>query len=259
MLMQRKMKSFVGKKADDDGDDDGDGGIFSLFAPPNNEYSVNQGIALIPIQGVIGKGLSKIEKSCGAVGVEDITAMLNTAMADNNVRGILLCINSPGGSVPGVPELADKVAAAAKIKPIFVFVDELCASAAYWIAAGATGIYATPSADVGSIGVYMPFWDVSAYYAEQGIAVELIKAGELKGTGYEGTSLDEKGRAYLQEGVDDIYKMFTGFVATYRGAELPAMQGQTFIAAKALDAKLIDQIAPDFEECFTEVKNMCDS
>ncbi|MFX8577776.1 S49 family peptidase, partial [Acinetobacter baumannii] len=79
----------------------------------------------------------------------DIVQYMNTA----SVRGILLDVDSPGGEVAGLAELAEFIAEAAKEKPIYAVANSLMASAAYWMSSGATRIYAAPNSAVGSIGV----------------------------------------------------------------------------------------------------------
>lgn len=209
------------------------------------EYAVNDGIATIPIEGVIGKGLSTIEKSCGGVCVDEIGAMLGRAVSDPAVTGIMLDINSPGGSVAGVPELGDAVSAANEIKPVIAFTDGEMASAAYWLAAGASAIYSTKSAIVGSIGVYIPWMDSSAYYAANGRKVEVIRnaGADLKGMGVPGTSLSDEQRAHLQEHVDQVAQMFHEHVVSNRpGVAASSMRGQAMLGAAAAAAKLTDGV-----------------
>lgn len=201
------------------------------------------GVAVIPVKGVIGKGLSAIEKSCGAVGVEDIARDLAQANADPTVQAIMLDIDSPGGSVSGVPELGEAISNSRKT--VFAYTEGQMASAAYWLAAGARQIYATKSADIGSIGVYLPWADQSKRYEAEGVKMEVIKntGGTFKGMGVPGTSLTEAQRAHLQERVDDIFAMFTNHVTSHRPqVKAEAMQGQSLMAEKALAAGLIDQI-----------------
>ncbi len=203
------------------------------------QMQIIDGIAHIPIGGVIGQRLSKFEKGSGAVDVGDISGELAQAESDPHVNSILLDFDSPGGMVSGTPELADRIAGAKK--PVYSFTSGQIASAAYWLASASDAIFATQSADVGSIGVYMPWIDATAYFANKGFRVDLIKAGKLKGTGFPGTALSPDQRAYIQERVDQIYGMFTAHVRAQRGEIADdAMQGQTFLASEAADLGLID-------------------
>jgi signal peptide peptidase SppA len=211
---------------------------------------IEDGVATIPIQGVIGQKLSKVEKSCGACDVGDVSRELALASSRADVRGILLDFDTPGGMVTGTPELADEIHAASLggggSKPVFAFADSLVASAGYWLAASADQVFTTRTAEVGSIGVYMPWRDSSRAHENAGIKVDLIKAGRYKGMGYPGTSLTQEQRELLQDQVNGIYGMFTGHVQAMRGAvDKETMQGQIFMAAAAQGRNLIDGIVKD--------------
>ncbi len=202
---------------------------------------VIDGIAHIPIAGAIGSKLGDFAKGWGAVDVADIQADLDEAEEDSRVRGIILDFDSPGGMVSGTPELAARIEQVKK--PIYSFTDNMIASAAYWAAAGTDGIFSTLTANTGSIGVYVPFYDQTKRYADAGIKVDLIKAGKLKGIGFPGTSLSAEQRDHLQERIDQIYGMFTGFVSKHRpDITKDTMQGQTFMGAEAYKRGLIDAV-----------------
>jgi protease-4 len=115
-------------------------------------------------------------------------------------------------------------------------------SAAYWLASGASAIVATPSADVGSIGVYLPVLDVTGYYDNLGVKVELLKSGDLKAPGFPGTSLSDAQRADLQAGVDAVYGMFTRHVKAHRRTGDEAMRGQSMMGEQAHAVGLVDSL-----------------
>jgi signal peptide peptidase SppA len=201
------------------------------------------GVAVIPISGIIDHDVTPLDALFGSVDVDDIRDDIEDAIANPEVSAIVLDFDSPGGVITGVPELAEFVAEASKSKPIVAFTDSMMCSAAYWIAAGASAIVASPSSDVGSIGVYIPVMDVSGFYERNGVKVEIIKAGDLKAAGYPGTSLSEDQREDLQTGVDAVYQMFRGHVAANRrGATDSAMRGQSVLGASAVAAGLVDGV-----------------
>lgn len=211
--------------------------------------AIEDGIGTIPIPGVLGMGLSKVQKGMGAVGLEDIEAELDQCMADDSVKGIILDFDSPGGTVAGIPELADKIAQAREKKDIYSFTRGQIASAAYWLAAGTDGIFATQSADVGSIGVYVPWMDQTKRFEAMGIRVELIKSGKLKGMGYPGTALSDEQKQHIQDGVTEIHNMFKSHVLRSRpGIDDETMQGQTFMGKKAAEKGLVDGIVTTIED-----------
>ncbi len=199
--------------------------------------------AIIDINGVIGRKVSALEKSCGVVDVADISDVLDYAVNDDAVSGIVLRIDSPGGTVAGVPELAGEIRAASQTKPVVSFVDGMAASGAYWLASQTNAIIATQSSVVGSIGVYMALLDESKWFEQNGLKQEVIKAGKYKGMGIEGTSITEDQRKLLQSEVDEIHAMFKAAVQLGRGTIADEiMQGQDFFGVKGVDVGLVDGI-----------------
>lgn len=198
------------------------------------------GIASIHIMGPIGKNLSKLEQSCGATGIEQVRAEHALAL-ENGARGILLDFDSPGGTITGTPELAALIAA--KPVPTVAYTEDMMASAAYYIAAGADAIVASPSAEVGSIGVYIPWMDSSARYAAAGLKPDPIvnTGGDLKAIGFGGT-LTEEQRAHLQAEVDTAFDGFKAHVLAHRAVSPDAMRGQCLSGPAAQSANLIDYI-----------------
>lgn len=207
---------------------------------------IEDGIAQIPVAGVLLKGASAWEKGAGAVAVEDVTADIEEALLDDKVGGIFFDIDSPGGTVRGIPELAATVKRAASQKHVRAFSDGTMASAAYWMGSGAGDVIAGRSADVGSIGVYLPWIDQSEAFAMEGLSVEIIRneGADLKGLGYPGTSLTESQRQSLIDEVQEIAEMFHADVLAARQINQPAdtFRGQTFMGESAKDRGLIDDV-----------------
>jgi ClpP class serine protease len=135
------------------------------------------------------------------------------------------------------------------------YTDELMASAAMWLSAGCGAIYASQTAKVGSIGVYMAFLDQSRAMEMQGLKVELIKAGRLKGMGMPGTELTDEMRDMLQEEVDKVYGWFTSHVQAHRYVGFDSMQGQAFFGEDAVGRGLVDRIGSR-ADAVRELKDM---
>lgn len=212
--------------------------ISDLF-PQRRPLAIDdQGIASIHILGPIGKGLSKLEQSCGATGIEQIRADYSKAL-DKGATGILLDFDSPGGTITGVPELAGLIAQ--KPVPTVAYTEDMMASAAYYLAAGATAIVASPSASVGSIGVYIPWMDTSARYEQEGMKPDPIvnTGGDLKAMGF-GGKLTEAQRAHLQAEVDADFAQFKNHVRNFRLVADTAMRGQVMNGHAANAANLVD-------------------
>jgi signal peptide peptidase SppA len=208
---------------------------------PQDAYTVRDGVAVIPVEGAILRKASALERMCGAVGTEQIEEALLEAEADSKVAGIVLDVDSPGGTVGGVPEIGNLLVNCRKTVVAYT-AGQMC-SAAYWLAAGADKIVASPSAEVGSIGVYLPWIDQTIRYALAGYKVDIIRndGADLKGMGYPGTSLTPEQREHLQAGVNEIAAMFHSHVKAHRGnISDDTMRGQAFLADDAMNRGLID-------------------
>lgn len=196
------------------------------------------GVHTVLVWGILGRGWTMTDKYwLDAIDVDDLTAAV-AAVPEGET--CVLWFRSPGGIVTGIGECAAALRKLGTKRRIVAFTDDLCASAAYWLAAQCERIDATPSADIGSIGVYLAFYDWCEYLAKAGIKLELFKAGELKGTGLTGNPLDPKSRQHLQEGVDDWYRQFTADVTRNRDIASEHMQGQCLVGKAALAAHLCD-------------------
>ncbi len=146
--------------------------------PRERLYHVGtDGVAVIPMSGPLFKGGSKFSSASTV----DVRRAVRQARDDPEVRGILLHIDSPGGHVAGIQELADEVRATDKVKPVHAHLDDLGASAAYWVASQARHVTANATAQVGSIGVVAIVEDSSGAAELQGVKVHVVATGERKG------------------------------------------------------------------------------
>lgn len=185
------------------------------------------GVAVLPLYGIIGHRMNQVQDISGPGGTstEQFGAWFDAALNDPAIGAIVIDVDSPGGSVGGVPELAAKIAGARGVKPVVAIANGLAASAAYWIASAAEEFWVTPSGDVGSIGVYTMHQDLSAAYADAGVVNTLISAGKHKVEGNPYAPLDDEARAAIQERVDEIYGEFVKAVAAHRGVDASDVQG----------------------------------
>ena len=200
-------------------------------------------LAIVHLSGVMMKQSSSL--SLGTSTVEARRA-INALAADGDVKGILLHIDSPGGTVAGTLELAQAVARASAAKPVHVFVSDCCCSAAYWVASQASRISVNETGVVGSIGVYGVVEDSSGAYADANVKVHLIKAGHHKGVGTPGVPISEDQIDRLQVHIDAIYSTFTKTVGAGRkleGKKLATVaDGQGFTSSEAMANGLVDAI-----------------
>jgi signal peptide peptidase SppA len=200
-------------------------------------------VAVVRVNGVIDKKLTQFEMDCyGGCDLEDVDAALAMAAANPKVSDVVLDFHSPGGSVTGTPETAARVAEMRKTKEMHAFVSTMCCSAAYYIASQADVIAAAPSAIVGSIGVYMAILDQTRKLEDEGLKVELIKAGRLKAMGASFKALTDEERDILQAEVDSIWSQFKAACTTLRPVSEADMQGQWFNGAQGKERKMVDAV-----------------
>lgn len=211
--------------------------------PMGAEYVVTSGgVAILELLGPIMKARSKF----GGTSSVGMRRALQAAVADPNVRAIMLHVESPGGTVAGTPELADAVAAADKQKPVHAFIEDLGASAAVWIAFQARRVTANQAAQVGSIGAFSVLEDVSKVYEAAGVRVHVLATGPDKGVGVEGVPITEAQLAPFREFVAHAGEMFFAAVAKGRGLtekRLAAVtSGRTWSAPQAEALHLLDAV-----------------
>ena len=180
-------------------------------------------VAVLPILGMLLPRAEAMETS-GAVSTQALTARFDALVNDPAVAAIVLDVDSAGGSVGGIAEFADRVQAARTTKPVVALANPMMASAAYWIGSAARDLLVTPSALIGSIGVYTAHADMSQALAKEGIAVTLINAGAKKVLGNEFEPLSAEGRTELQQRVDEFYALFVAAVARGRGVSQKAVR-----------------------------------
>jgi signal peptide peptidase SppA len=221
--------------------------LAQLFGEVPKAYIAEDGTGVIPIAGVIGKSLSPLEKMTGAVDVSDIADTIDEYATNPQVTRIAFQVSSPGGTVTGVEELANKVRNIAK--PTMSYSDTEMASAAYWVAAAADKVVASPSSTVGSVGVYMVVADYSEAAKAEGIKMIVIKAGQHKAIGVPGAEVTDAHQAHLQEGVDEIHADFKAAVLkTRKMVKAEDMEGQVFSGKQAAQRGLVTGLADSFNE-----------
>ncbi len=200
---------------------------------------------------VIGVGglLMKSQSSMGGTSTVQLRRDVRNAATDPNVGAILLAIDSPGGSVAGTDDLAREVKAAGKSKPVWAAIEDLGASAAYWVASQASRITVnSPTALVGSIGTYQVIYDHSGAAEKAGVRALVFATGALKGLGTPGSKVTDEQVAHVQALVDSVQKTFDDAVQKGRGLsseQLAAVRhGGAMTATQALKAKLVDAVQP---------------
>lgn len=213
-----------------------------------DSYASAGGVAVIPVYGVITPKADLMTEMSGGTSVDRVQAALQAALDDDKVAQIVLDINSPGGSVAMIPELAAQIRAARREKPVVAVANTMAASAAYWWASQASEIVVTPSGSVGSIGVIAAHDDISQAQEKLGVKTTLVTAGKYKGEKSPYAPLTEEAKADIQKTVDGHYAMFTQDVARGRGVSVETVradfgQGRMLLARDAVNAGMADRVA----------------
>ena len=185
-----------------------------------SSYSVSGGgVAVIPVQGTLVQRSSGLDTESGLTSYASIGAQIREAMADTQVRAVLMEIDSPGGEVAGLFDLVDTIYQARSIKPVWAIAKENAYSAAYAIASAAERLTLPRSAGVGSIGVVAMHMDQSAKDAKQGYVYTPVFAGDRKIDGSEHFPLTPEAKSSLQSEVDRLYGLFVSTVARNRNID----------------------------------------
>ena len=211
-----------------------------LGRPLDNTRSVEMrgDIAVIPVTGTIVRYSSFFTDICGGVSTEMLARDLKTALEDESVKTIVFNIDSPGGEASGIAELSEMIFEARKEKTIVAYVDDMAASAGYWIASAASAIYASKTAMVGSIGVVFTLGE------KTGSGIEIVS--NVSPRKRPDVSTDE-GISQIQGWADTLGEIFVDSVAVNRGVSSDTVlekfgQGDMLIGREALEAGMVDSI-----------------
>lgn len=205
-------------------------------------YDLHEGIALIPVQGIIlpSFGLVGWEH---ATGCEQLRWQIAAALGDEEVRGVALMINSPGGYVTGVDETAAAIRAARARKPVASIVMAHAFSAAYWLASAADTISCPRTGGLGHVGVITLHMDFTGLFQAEGIKPTLFRSGAHKADGHPLEPMTDEAAASVQAEIDDFRTLFAGDVAEGRqgvmdAAAVLATEARAYTGPAALSAAL---------------------
>ena len=205
-------------------------------------------VAVIDLRGpIFAEGASATLFSAGYPGARDYVARIEAAAEDDRFDAIVVRINSGGGSPVGSREIVEAVSTVEK--PVIVFIREIGASGAYWVAAASDHIIADPLAITGSVGVRASYLEFSELFEEYGITYVNLDGGVYKSTGSPFTNLSDEERSILLERVDYLHDYFLDSVVELRGlTSHPAHDidligsGIYFIGDEAVSLGLIDEL-----------------
>ncbi len=213
-------------------------------------YDVVGGVAIIPVQGTLVHKLGTLRPYSGMTGYDSIRANLSVALNDDDVKGIVLDIESGGGEVSGCFDLVDEIYHSRGEKPIWSILTENAYSAAYAIASATNRIIVPRTGGTGSVGVICAHVDFSKALEKDGITVTLIKYGDNKADGNEYAPLSKEALARFQADVDTMGELFCDTVARNRGvaaSKVRATQAGTFMGKEGVNIGLADAVMPPDE------------
>ena len=212
--------------------------LLAIDWPGKSEVS-GKHTALVEVSGIISPGAD--------ASAERVTTALQAAFKDKNTQGVVVRINSPGGSPVQAQNIYEEMRRLRKKHPaipLYAVVEDLCASGGYYVAAGADRIFVGKSSIVGSIGVRMDNFGVTGLMEKLGIERRLLTAGENKGFLDPFLPVDEKQKQHAQALLDDIHQHFIGVVREGRGKRLketPDMfSGLIWTGQKSVELGLAD-------------------
>ena len=217
--------------------------VIILLAVDWKAYTETRGrhTAVVEIDGIIAPAAD--------ASAEKIVAALNAAFKDKNTQGVVLRINSPGGSPVQAQTIYDEMRRLRRKYPeipLYAVVEDLCASGGYYAAVGADRIYVSPASIVGSIGVRMDGFGVTGLMEKLGIERRLLTAGDNKGMLDPFLPLDERHREYAQALMNEIHEQFIAAVREGRGKRLKEapeiFSGLIWSGRRSIDLGLADAI-----------------
>jgi len=207
--------------------------LFILFAPQDEQALVANNLQEIKLVGPIFDTTEVVEQ-------------LDKAREDDNIKGVLLTVNSPGGTVPPSIEVMEAVKRLKGTKPIVVYAAGTLASGSYYASCYADEIIANPGSMVGSIGVIMHGANVSGLMSKIGIESQVIQAGKYKQVGTADRRWNKAERKELNKVIQDTYMTFVHDVAKGRGLDVKAYKqfadAHIFTASQAKKVGLVDSL-----------------
>lgn len=207
-------------------------------------YPAKDQVAVIYVQGIMITG--GMPDGFGFATSENICKNIRLAAKDDNVKAIVLRVNSPGGSPAAAQEIASEIKKTKSSgKPVVISMGDIAASAAYYISAPADRIVANPDTITGSIGVTWVFENRSAYYDEEGIEHWVAKSGEFKDMGADWRNLTDEEKEYAEEVVMDVFSRFVDEVSEGRNMTreevLNLSDGRVYTGTSAVELGLVDE------------------
>jgi protease IV len=211
-------------------------------------------ILLVAVSGLFtgsGSKIGVVEVEGAITDMKDVMSDIVRFKEDDNIRGVIVRINSPGGAVGPTQEAATELKKLKDKKKVYISMGSVCASGGYYIAAVGERLYANPSTITGSIGVIMQQTVVEDLMKKIGVQENTIKAGSMKDVGNPFRRMTDYERKYLQDIIDSIHEQFIKDVAAGRKMNIEKVReladGRIYTGTQAKDAGLIDNIGTFYD------------
>lgn len=218
---------------------------------------IASGVAVVDIEGMLGKRLSLMETMCGGCDYDSVLDEVEAAPSLPAVSACILRIDSPGGTVVGCSEAFSRLRAlcASTSKPVVAFTETECCSAAYWLASATDAIYATPSSMVGSTGAKIVLREQSEKDVREGVKFTVFKSGTMKDIGSPHRPVTEEEAKVLQARVDQMGADFRSGVLSERPGVAPECftSALFYSAAEGLSLNLVDQVVSSLAEVVADL------
>ncbi|EBW6364390.1 S49 family peptidase [Salmonella enterica subsp. enterica serovar Oranienburg] len=221
------------------------GNYMSGDKPRARFYQVVNGIAVLPVSGTLVHKLGGMRPFSGMTGYDGITARLQQAMDDPDVKGILLDIDSPGGQAAGAFDCADMIHRLGEQKPVWALANDLACSGAMLLASACSRRLVTQTARIGSVGVVMAHTSYAGKLEQEGVEITLLYSGKHKTDLNPYQALPDDVRTDYQQKMDDTRQMFSEKVAQYTGLSVDAVmatEAATYDGQAGIDVGLADEM-----------------
>jgi signal peptide peptidase SppA len=232
---------------------------FSCPADDDKGYALNSnGTALLNMVGPLSKNMTFWQWIMGGTSTRDLMSAVSNLLYDDQAKQVALWTDTPGGEVSGSADLSDLLYKLAQKKPVLQYVSDCSASCGLWIGSSASQIWCNPTATNGAMGVFLVAPDFSKMAADQGITVHVVKYGEFKGAGTNGTAITDDQLAEWQRSVDAKGELFVKAVARGRGMSFDQAKkladGRVYIGAEAVKVGLADKVGT-FEDALKALES----
>lgn len=191
--------------------------------------------------------LQKIELSGAIMDVSKVLSDIEKAKKDENIKGVLFVVDSPGGAVSPSVEVAFAIKELKELKPVVTYASGTIASGSYYASIWSDKIIANPGSMVGSIGVIMQGFEASELLDKIGLSVQTVKAGKYKESGTPTRKWTAYEEEQLKSVIDDTYNMFISDVASARKLKIENhtsfADARIFTSKQAKEVGLIDEVA----------------